>query len=233
MSYRIILADPPWQYRVWSRDMGRRTAESFYRTMALEDIKALRPRIDQWAAKDCALFLWVTSPCLPNGPAVIDAWGFRYINVAFTWVKRYRNGKPFMGNGHYTRQNAEPCLLGIRGRMPVKVRNILSVIETEHSTRSQHSRKPDEQYARIEALYDGPYLELFARQQWPGWDTWGLEAPGDMYQRVTDKPALDNRTSRNTACVQCGADLGTARSDTHYCSPACRQRAYRGRRAAP
>jgi N6-adenosine-specific RNA methylase IME4 len=39
--------------------------------------------------------------------------------------------------------------------------------------RREHSRKPDAQYERIEALVGGPRIELFARQQHPGWDVWG------------------------------------------------------------
>ncbi|MGC2202390.1 MAG: MT-A70 family methyltransferase, partial [Stellaceae bacterium] len=44
------------------------------------------------------------------------------------------------------------------------------------SPRREHSRKPDEAYERIEALCEGPYLEMFARFQRPGWDFWGVEA---------------------------------------------------------
>jgi N6-adenosine-specific RNA methylase IME4 len=39
----------------------------------------------------------------------------------------------------------------------------------------EHSRKPDEVYVRIEALTEGPYLDLFARQRRPGWCCWGEE----------------------------------------------------------
>ena len=40
----------------------------------------------------------------------------------------------------------------------------------------EHSRKPDEQYALIEACSPGPYLELFARGKRPGWTGWGHQA---------------------------------------------------------
>jgi N6-adenosine-specific RNA methylase IME4 len=42
----------------------------------------------------------------------------------------------------------------------------------EHPAR-EHSRKPDDQYARIEVLVRGPYLKLFATQTWRGWTSWG------------------------------------------------------------
>lgn len=41
--------------------------------------------------------------------------------------------------------------------------------------RREHSRKPDTLHRIIEACSPGPYLELFAREQRPGWATWGNE----------------------------------------------------------
>lgn len=40
----------------------------------------------------------------------------------------------------------------------------------------KHSRKPDEQYALIESCSPGPFLELFARGERPGWAVWGNQA---------------------------------------------------------
>jgi N6-adenosine-specific RNA methylase IME4 len=54
--------------------------------------------------------------------------------------------------------------------------------------RREHSRKPDEAYALIDAMYPAlPKLELFARQRRPGWDVWGNE---------TDKFTADKQASR-------------------------------------
>jgi N6-adenosine-specific RNA methylase IME4 len=40
----------------------------------------------------------------------------------------------------------------------------------------EHSRKPDEVRARIDRLVgDVPRIELFAREQAPGWHAWGDE----------------------------------------------------------
>jgi len=44
------------------------------------------------------------------------------------------------------------------------------------SRKREHSRKPDEQYAIIEACSPGPYLELFARGSRAGWTSWGDQA---------------------------------------------------------
>lgn len=75
-----------------------------------------------------------------------------------------------MGLGYWTRANTEYCLLATRGkprRLSKSVRQ--GIIEP----RRQHSRKPDCVYGRIEQLVEGPYLELFARTQRPGWTAWG------------------------------------------------------------
>lgn len=79
-----------------------------------------------------------------------------------------------MGMGYYTRSNSEPCLLGVRGKPPKPFdRGILSLI---YAPVREHSRKPDEQYGKIERLYpQGPYLEMFARRPRPGWQVWGNE----------------------------------------------------------
>jgi len=85
-SYAVILADPPWRYRAWKGDRGRRTAESFYPTMSLQDLADMRPRIDRWAAMDCALFVWTTPPTIYEYAfPLIDAWGFHYKTFGFTW----------------------------------------------------------------------------------------------------------------------------------------------------
>ena len=167
-KYPVILADPPWSYRELKL-CGPWAAERHYSTMDHTSIAALP--IAPMAAKDCALFLWTTSSHLPFAFDIMKAWGFTYASIAFNWVKLNRgNRQPFLGMGAYTRRNAELCLLGVRGKPKRLARN---VPESMLTPRREHSRKPDQQYGRIMRLFDGPYLELFARQQWPGWDVWG------------------------------------------------------------
>ena len=93
--------------------------------------------------------------------------------VFFTDEQGYeKNGKPFFGIGHYTKSNAEVCLLAIRGRPKVVSNYVSSVII---SPREEHSKKPDEARDRIVQLCgDLPRIELFARQRVSGWDCWGL-----------------------------------------------------------
>jgi N6-adenosine-specific RNA methylase IME4 len=87
------------------------------------------------------------------------------------WVKTNKK-KPgfFMGAGYTTRKNVEISWLGRRGnprRLSKSVRELII------APRREHSRKPDEVYGRIEQFCAGPYVELFARQQRPGWLVWG------------------------------------------------------------
>ena len=171
-KYNVILADPPWSFRAWSSKGMGRSAEQHYPTMRLEDIKALP--VSDLAAEDCVLFLWATFPMLKEALEVSEAWGFVYKTVAFTWVKENRKSPGlFWGLGYWTRANAEVCLLATRGspkRQSAAVHQvILSPVE-------RHSKKPDEVRERIAALMgDVPRVELFARQQTPGWDVWGNE----------------------------------------------------------
>jgi N6-adenosine-specific RNA methylase IME4 len=167
----VILADPPWTFATYSRKGKGRSAEAHYDCMSLADIKALP--VADWAAPDCALFLWATDPSLPQALEVIEAWGFAYKTVAFTWAKTTKDGAGFpIGCGYWTRANPEQCLLATRGRPQRLSRAVPQLIL---APRREHSRKPDEAYERIEALVPGPYLELFARAPRAGWYSWGYE----------------------------------------------------------
>ncbi|MGD9613777.1 MAG: MT-A70 family methyltransferase [Alphaproteobacteria bacterium] len=180
--FAAVLADPPWHFRARSIDnrsqwRSRRDAEKFYNVLGIDDIVALP--VQTLAAPDAHLFLWATGPCLPHAFRVIEAWGFRYSGIAFTWIKTKRKilaGTPVnesglhVGLGFTTRKNAEFCLLARRGNARRIAKDVREVIL---SPVREHSRKPDEARARIERYCAGPYLELFARDRRPGWEAWG------------------------------------------------------------
>lgn len=185
--YGVILADPPWKYHVWGKPApDGRSAESHYSTMDIDAIKALP--VNQFAAKDCCLFMWVTWPTIDQAFAVGNAWGFEYKTCAFLWAKLNRgmanrftmlddDANWFCGLGFWTRANTEACLLFTRGN-PHRVDN--TVRQLISTPIQEHSRKPDEQYGRIERLVSGPYLELFARRKRAGWYSWGNEIESDV-----------------------------------------------------
>jgi N6-adenosine-specific RNA methylase IME4 len=194
-QYRVIYADPPWTFATYSRKGKGRSAEAWYDCMSLAEIRALP--VADWAAADCVLLLWVTDPLLPTAFEVIRDWGFTYKTVGFYWAKLqkladsaiYSDRSFFTGLGFWTRSNPELCLLATRGHPHRRRADVRKLIV---SPRREHSRKPDEAYARIEALCEGPYLELFARSPHPGWDVWGAEAglrrPGPRRWRAASYP---------------------------------------------
>jgi N6-adenosine-specific RNA methylase IME4 len=182
MAYDIILADPAWPFETYSDKGKSRSPEKYYPTMPIEQIAALR--VEPLTADNCALFLW-TVKWLPLGvyDYVAGCWGFRYATRAFTWIKLApRSGNHRAGNGYYTRSQVETCYLYVRGSMPVTDRGVAELIYSPLP--KEHSRKPEEQYSRIERLYPvescPARLELFARRRRAGWDVWGNEVKSDI-----------------------------------------------------
>ena len=171
-KYSVIYADPPWQYRVYTKKDKGRSAESHYPTMSAEEIKALP--VADLAAKDCALFMWVTFPCIKEAFQVLEAWGFSYKTAAFVWIKQNRiSDGLFWGMGYWTRANAEICILAAKGK-PKRVNAGVHQVILSHV--EEHSKKPEEARSRIiQLMGDVPRIELFARQAPEGWDVWGNE----------------------------------------------------------
>ena len=181
MRYKVILADPPWNWKAWSKKGEGRSAKQHYDVMTGRELRDLGyQKILDWVDEDgCILFLWAIDSMLPQALELIQYWGFKFKTVAFTWVKLNKDGyTPFMGMGYWTRANPEMCLLATRGKPKRKDKGVRQLLIGK---RGKHSRKPDEQYERIEALVGGPYLEMFARPPHrEGWDVWGDESEGGV-----------------------------------------------------
>lgn len=171
-SAGVILADPPWRFRTWTETNDAKSARRHYDLMDIDAIMALP--IAGLAAADCALFIWATWPTIFQTEKVIEAWGFKYSGLAWEWFKEHPgSGKPTFGTGYGTRKNLEPCLLATRGSPVLFSRSERDWLVAD---RLAHSVKPDEQYDRIERMFGGPYLELFARRQHSDkWRSWGNE----------------------------------------------------------
>jgi N6-adenosine-specific RNA methylase IME4 len=176
--YGAILADPPWAFQTYSGPAIPTTAMQHYETMSIADICELP--VGDRAAKDAVLFLWVTWPTLGQAWRVIEAWGFEYKTCAFSWMKAdatqielfSQDMTAVAGMGYWTLSNSEVCLLATRGRPKRLKADVRQGIITP---RREHSRKPHCVHERIERLVAGPYLELFARAERPGWTVWGDE----------------------------------------------------------
>jgi N6-adenosine-specific RNA methylase IME4 len=180
--YDVILADPPWYFKNYSADNPHeltnrgRGQQRHYPTMTEAEICALNVP----ANENAVLFLWACWPILPQALRVIESWGFEYKSLAWVWIKANPSGFGFFtGMGYYTRANSEPCLLATRGSLP-KPRN-RGVQALIYSPVKEHSRKPEEQYSKIERLYPGMrFLEMFARRRRNGWDAFGNEVKGSI-----------------------------------------------------
>jgi N6-adenosine-specific RNA methylase IME4/ParB-like chromosome segregation protein Spo0J len=164
IKYPIIYADPPWQY-----DFAKDSAdeiEEHYPTMPVEDICNLQ--VSDIATDDCVLFLWATSPKLPEALKVMEAWNFTYKTCA-VWDKEW------IGPGYYFRQRHELLLVGTKGNVPVPLPEARP--DSVYSERrTEHSKKPERYYEFIEAMYpDLPKVELFCRSPRDGWAVWGNE----------------------------------------------------------
>ena len=179
-KYNTIYADPPWQFQ---NRTGKVAPEhkrlTRYETMTLEDIKALP--VANFAGDKAHLYLWVPNALLPDGLAVMDAWGFEY-KSNFIWEKVRKDGWPDgRGVGFYFRNVTEILLFGIKknsapNRTLAPARSQVNLIRT---MKREHSRKPDEIVPIIEACSMGPRIELFARGDRDGWSMWGNQATSE------------------------------------------------------
>lgn len=176
-KYNIIYADPPWNFKGYDLKAGARYVGNKYPVQSLEWIKSLN--VNSIAEDNCILFLWVTMPKLNEVMSVIEAWGFTYKTVGFTWVKRNKKSNSwFWGMGRWTRSNAELCLIATKGNPKRISASVHSVIDTPIEG---HSKKPDVIRDKIiELCGDLTRVELFARQKTEGWDIWGNELENDI-----------------------------------------------------
>jgi len=166
-KYKTIYADPPWEER--GGGVIKRGADAHYPLMHYTEIKAL-PVKNLAHPVGCHLYLWVTNNFLNTGLEVMREWGFVYITT-ITWMKDKQ------GLGQYFRGITEHCLFGVRGKLPFKIIDgkRMQGLTGFTAIRREHSRKPDEMREMIEMVSYEPRIELFAREQFPGWDAWGNE----------------------------------------------------------
>jgi N6-adenosine-specific RNA methylase IME4 len=174
----VIYLDPPWPWHTWGGDSGkiRSAPDNHYGTSPLDEI--MRLPVAALAADDCAVLMWCTGPhiTIGNHVPVLTAWGVKPSTVAFDWVKTNADGEGLhTGMGYYTRSNSELCMLATKGS---PLRFATDVHQIVMAPVGEHSAKPEVVRRRIERLFPGPYLELYARPgEVPGWTRWGNEIP--------------------------------------------------------
>jgi len=174
-AYDIVYLDPPWDYKGQKQhskpglgDTGG--AAVHYPTIPMKKMKEFPMK--SILNNDALVYMWVTNPHLDQGIELLKSWGLKYSTVGFVWNKMRVNP------GFYTMSQCEVCLIAKNGKIPSPrgARNIRQYIE---HPREKHSKKPDEARERIEQMFPTQKkVELFARQQYNGWDAWGNEVEG-------------------------------------------------------
>jgi N6-adenosine-specific RNA methylase IME4 len=180
LKYRTIVADPPWEYDEGFAIRGPRTQRGGPRTGELRQRPLPYPSMTVWeiaalpvcslADRDCRTFLWTTNRYLGLAFMVLEAWGFKYAQT-LVWHKTHTNLPASVAPN-----SAEFILVGAKGKPARLVPWPSAVIADGVGGRTPHSSKPEVFLDLIEQVSPGPYLELFARRQRLGWDTWGNEA---------------------------------------------------------
>ena len=176
-KYRIIYADPPWDYKGYEKPKTKRWGfvSSQYNTMSINDLKKLP--VSEIADDNCMLFMWATMPFLETAFTIMKAWGFTYKSIAFQWIKLNRKSLTyFYGLGRWTRGNTEPCLLATKGKPKRKSASVFQIVEVppvRHSAKSVEVRNKI-----VKLMGDLPRIELFARERKEGWDAIGYDIDG-------------------------------------------------------
>jgi N6-adenosine-specific RNA methylase IME4 len=193
-KFATVLADPPWRF---INRTGKIAPEhhrlSRYGTLSVAEIAAIPVKA---ALADTAhLYLWVPNALLPDGLAVLAAWGFNY-KSNIVWHKlRKDGGSDGRGVGFYFRNVTEIVLFGTKGKNARTLAPGRSQVNYVGTRKREHSRKPDELYPIIEACSPGPRLEMFARGTRKGWSVWGNQAD-DEYAPTWDTYSHNSASER-------------------------------------
>lgn len=193
-KYDIIYADPPWDYggkmqydkstikdenEGFEKEIFISSASFKYPTVKINDLKKLD--VKSITSSDALLFLWTTGPQMANAISLGEAWGFEYKTVAFVWDKMIHNP------GRYTLSQTEMCLVFKKGKIPTPrgARNVRQMVAVP---RGKHSEKPIQVIDGITKMFPAQQkIELFARENYEGWDNWGLEIPESKVQILSQK----------------------------------------------
>jgi N6-adenosine-specific RNA methylase IME4 len=193
-KYRTLVADPPWHYEAFATSPSsgkmRHNDPLPYPSMTEEEILGLGSAVRRLIAPGGAfLFLWTTNRYLPLSFDVMAAWGFRY-RQTITW---HKTGSPSPFGGTVAPPHSEFLLVGRRGGNVAMVGERFPSSVIAAPSQRRHSQKPELFLDLIERVAPGPYVELFARRQRLGWDTWGNEALAHV--------DLEGRNSNEEAAV--------------------------------
>ena len=183
--YRVIYADPGWQYRSKKAGGSMKSGSAQHYTVSTVGEIAALPLRTLRHPEGSVLFLWTTVPMKPEGWQVFNAWGFEYKTTIY-WIKDDLDAATGtispgrLGMGWWFRGQVEECLVGIKGDVKAFRCQKKNYVFAKATT---HSKKPEAVRRLIleatEAL-GGPRIELFSRDLTAGWDHWGDEVYADL-----------------------------------------------------
>ncbi len=192
--YSCLVMDPPWLHQ----QQGRLGASQHYRLMNIEQIAGLP--IPDLLTEDAHVWIWTTVASRYDAQRIAEQeWGLTF-RSELIWDKRKT------GLGNYLRGSHESLLLFTRGRAPIQFKAQRDVADWPVQ---DHSHKPEEALVMIQRCSPGPYLELFSRARFPGFDHWGNEVPGgsDIHIPGYPVPAYSDRaTSAEPGSADAWAD---------------------------
>lgn len=165
--FPVWYVDCPWKYGD-SQPSGS-SAKAHFPPMTIEQLCAMGDTVRAHVTSNAVGFFWVTAPILYDNPGpreVIEAWGFEP-KTGMIWDKVKHN------YGHYVSGRHEHLIIATRGsKTPDRPTPMPDSVVTLQND-GEHSEKPELFRKIIEKLYDGPYVEMFAREQVEGWTCWG------------------------------------------------------------
>ena len=156
--FDVVVIDPPWDYGNKYDAEGNRSTPS-YPLMSLEEIRD----IDFKPKDNAVLWLWTTHGFLHEAFHLIEHWGFEY-KTCLTWVKDR------MGLGSWLRSQSEYCLLAVKGKPVIDLKNQTTIL---NAPSRGHSVKPVEFYDMVDSYCFGVKVDWFARNTRKGWVSFG------------------------------------------------------------
>jgi N6-adenosine-specific RNA methylase IME4 len=172
-KYVTIYLDPPYPIK-WLASSSIGTKPLEYPTLTIAELAELP--IKNIAEDLSNLYCWTTNEFLPETLGLVRIWGFHY-HMLWTWCKNN-------GIGGHPRNATEHIVIASRGAAKALDKHEKATLNWLCHPRLEHSVKPAVFRTMIEKFSPPPRIELFARQKYSGWDTWGLEAPKETQQTL-------------------------------------------------
>lgn len=190
MKYRTIVIDPPWKVGVGNGLCGKIMQGGKFKPhlpyVTMDDIEILNFPIDDFADKNCDLFMWTTHTKLPAALMILRKWGF-YFHALLTWDKE----SGVCLNGFY--RKTEFVVYGYRGKFGIDTSEGHYIPTLFCSRANGHSKKPDVFYKLIRDRTQEPRIDIFARKRHFGFDAYGdqvetqIEVPLMLLGNCTEK----------------------------------------------